>query len=314
MRPVPRRARQGRWPPSPHAFSFSRRPHRCQSDGRRHGRRNLLPNQRGQKAHAFVQETADRRSAMGAGPFRPLLLRFLRTGNPREATRRCSKSKSVPKKLIFKRQPHFPNHLLRIYSDLVLLTLSRRLMCKLLLVLLFVFVFSPLAFSAPGAVRCGKLLDVRSGQMLTDQTVVFDASGTITAVGSSSSAKLPNAVAAIDLSNATCLPGLIDVHTHLTGEPTGNGYASLGISVPREAITGVKNARLTVRAGFTTVRNVGASGYTDIALRDGIDAGDIEGPRMRVSGPALGITGGHCDNNLLPSEFHNKSEGVADGP
>ena len=187
-------------------------------------------------------------------------------------------------------------------------------MPKLLLVLLFLCMLSPLAFSAPGAIRCGKLLDVRSGQMLVDQTVVFDASGTITSVGSSSSTKLPDGVTAIDLSSATCLPGLIDVHTHLTVEPTNNGYAGLGISVPRETVTGVKNARLTLRAGFTTVRNVGASGYTDVALRDGIDAGDIDGPRMRVSGPALGITGGHCDNNLLPSEFHHKAEGVADGP
>jgi imidazolonepropionase-like amidohydrolase len=104
------------------------------------------------------------------------------------------------------------------------------------------------------------------------------------------------------------------VHTHLTGDPASHGYSRLGISVPREAVIGVKNARLTLRAGFTTVRNVGAHGYTDVALRDGIDAGDVEGPRMRVSGPALGITGGHCDNNLLPSEFHYKSDGVADGP
>src|SRR6266550_2248532 len=167
-------------------------------------------------------------------------------------------------------------------------------MRKILLALFLLFILSPLAFSAPGAVRCGKLLDVRSGQMLGDQLVVFDASGTITSVRPFSSTKLPNGVTTIDLSNATCLPGLVDVHTHLTGDPSSHGYPRLGISVPREAVTGVKNARLTLRAG--------------------IDAGDVEGPRMRVSGPALGITGGHCDNNLLPSEFHYKSDGVADGP
>jgi imidazolonepropionase-like amidohydrolase len=183
-----------------------------------------------------------------------------------------------------------------------------------LFALICILSFSAASHAAPGAVRCGKLLDVRSGQMLTDQVVFFDASGTITSVGPSLTSKLPAGVSAIDLSNATCLPGLIDVHTHLTGEPTNNGYTGLGISIPREAVIGVKNARLTLRAGFTTVRNVGASGYTDVALRDGIDAGDVEGPRMRVSGPPLGITGGHCDNNLLPSEFHYKAEGVADGP
>jgi imidazolonepropionase-like amidohydrolase len=180
------------------------------------------------------------------------------------------------------------------------------LLCALCLV--------PLANAAPGAVHCGKLLDVRSGKMLADQVVLFDSSGTITFLGAASSTKLPSGVTPVDLSNATCLPGLIDVHTHLTGDPTNSGYARLGISVPRETVTGVKNARLTLRAGFTTVRNVGASGYTDVALRDGIDAGEIEGPRMRVSGPPLGITGGHCDNNLLPSEYHYKAEGVADGP
>jgi imidazolonepropionase-like amidohydrolase len=176
------------------------------------------------------------------------------------------------------------------------------------------FIFSQFALAAPGAVRCGRLLDVRTGQMLNDQVIVFDDSGTILSVGAAAAAKLPVGATPIDLSNATCLPGLIDVHTHLTTDPSASGYAGLGISVPREAITGVKNARATLRAGFTTVRNVGAGGFTDVALRDAINDGDVIGPRMRVSGPPLGITGGHCDNNLLPFEFRYKEEGVADGP
>jgi imidazolonepropionase-like amidohydrolase len=190
-------------------------------------------------------------------------------------------------------------------------------MRRILLVLSFVILIAlaaPFAFAAPGAVRCGKLLDVHSGRMLTDQIIVFDANGMITAVGPAASTSPTGGVAVHDLSTATCLPGLIDVHTHLTGDPSASGYQGLGISVPREALTGAKNARLTVRAGFTTVRNVGATGYTDVALRDAIDAGDVQGPRMMVSGPPLGITGGHCDNNLLPFEYHYKAEGVADGP
>ena len=187
-------------------------------------------------------------------------------------------------------------------------------MRKTLLALVACLVFVSFASGAPGAVRCGKLLDVRAGHMLSDQVVVFDDSGAITAVGPTAFTKLPAGVSAIDLSSATCLPGLIDVHTHITFDPSANGYAGLGISVPREAVTGVKNARLTVRAGFTTVRNVAATDYTDVAVRDGINDGEIEGPRMLVSGPPLSITGGHCDNNLLPFEYHNKAEGVADGP
>ena len=173
-------------------------------------------------------------------------------------------------------------------------------MRKFLLALILVAALSPLASAAPGAVRCGQLLDVRTGQLLKDQVIVFDADGTITAVGPAGSPLAAGGATTVDLPSATCLPGLIDVHTHLTGDPSHSGYAGLGISVPREAIIGAKNARLTVHAGFTTVRNVGASNYTDVALRDGINAGDVEGPRMFVSGPPLGITGGHCDNNLLP--------------
>jgi imidazolonepropionase-like amidohydrolase len=178
----------------------------------------------------------------------------------------------------------------------------------------FVLCAASTLWAAPGAVRCGKLGDARAGKVLTDQVVVFDEKGTITSVGAAGAATLPKDVTPTDLSALTCLPGLIDVHTHLTADPYMSGYAGLGVSYPREAITGAKNANKTLRAGFTTVRNVGAGGYSDVALRDGIDAGDIPGPRMIVSGPPLGITGGHCDNNLLPFEFHFKDLGVADGP
>src|SRR6266496_3257336 len=160
-------------------------------------------------------------------------------------------------------------------------------------------------------VHAGHLLDVKSGKVLTDQTLVIE-DGRIVSAGLSAEAKIPADAVRIELPNATVLPGLIDAHTHLTMEPKF-GYERLAISVPRETLMGAKNARLTLLAGFTTVRNVGASGYSDVALRDAINAGDVPGPRLLVSGPALSITGGHCDNNMLPSEYHAMSDGVADG-
>ena len=161
-------------------------------------------------------------------------------------------------------------------------------------------------------VHAGKLLDVRSGKTLSDQAIVIDG-GKIVSVGPMAQANRSSGDRLVDLPNATVLPGLTDAHTHLTGNPQDVGPQALSISIPRATLTGARNARLTLEAGFTTVRNVGAEGYSDVALRDAINAGDVPGPRMLVSGPALGITGGHCDENLLPFEYHYSAEGVADG-
>jgi len=165
--------------------------------------------------------------------------------------------------------------------------------------------------SKSAVIHAGHVLDVKTGKLLADQTIVIQ-DGKIVSIGASAEAKAPAGAAVIDLPNATVLPGLIDAHTHLTMDPKF-GYEELGLSLPRETLTGAKNARVTLQAGFTTVRNVGAAGFTDVALRDAINAGDVPGPRMLVSGPPLSITGGHADNNLLPFEYHATSDGVADG-
>jgi imidazolonepropionase-like amidohydrolase len=173
---------------------------------------------------------------------------------------------------------------------------------------------APAAPPAEIAVHAGKVLDVRTGKYAADQ-VIWIEGDRIKAIGSASemSAKIPAGAKTIDLSKYTVLPGLIDCHTHLTMTPYDSGLAGVRISYPRMALTGARNARVTLEAGFTTVRNVGASGYSDIALRDAINAGDVPGPRMLVSGPPLSITGGHGDTNFLAPQFNWSDDGVADG-
>ncbi|MFQ5549230.1 MAG: amidohydrolase family protein [Woeseia sp.] len=162
-------------------------------------------------------------------------------------------------------------------------------------------------------VIAGSMVDVISGRVLSDQVITIEGDR-IAAVGPAGSTVIPRGADVIDLGEATVLPGLIDMHVHLTGDQKAHGYKNLAASTPRNALHGATNAGRTIAAGFTTVRNVGAGGYVDIALRDAINDGDIVGPRMLVSGPALGITGGHCDNNLLPPRYEERSQGVADSP
>jgi imidazolonepropionase-like amidohydrolase len=172
----------------------------------------------------------------------------------------------------------------------------------------------PAARPAEIAIRAGKVLDVRTGKYAADQ-IIWIEGDRIKAIGNAAemSAKVPAGAKTIDLSQSTVLPGLIDCHTHLTMTPYDSGLNGVRISYPRMALAGARNARATLEAGFTTVRNLGASGYSDIALRDAINAGDVPGPRMLVSGPPLSITGGHGDTNFLAPQFNWSDDGVADG-
>jgi imidazolonepropionase-like amidohydrolase len=161
-------------------------------------------------------------------------------------------------------------------------------------------------------IRAGHLLDIRTGKESPDQTIVVTGDA-ITSIGPTpTTPKEPND-REIDLRALTVLPGLIDVHTHLTSDSNYDPYHRLSTSIAASALIGAHNAKVTLDAGFTTVRNVGARGYADVDLRDAINSGLVEGPHMQVSGPPLGITGGHCDENLLPIDFHAQAGGVADG-
>lgn len=160
----------------------------------------------------------------------------------------------------------------------------------------------------------GAILDVEKGALVEDQIIVVEGS-VIASIEDRADVSIPSGAASIDLSGKVLLPGLMDAHTHLLADSDDQGLRGLTVSLPHATIDGVKNAAKTLQAGFTTVRMVGAPGYGDVALRDAIERGEVIGPRLLVSGPPIGITGGHCsDNNILPFEYGDTGMGVADGP
>lgn len=172
---------------------------------------------------------------------------------------------------------------------------------------------STLLAQPDAVIIAGQLLDVRSGKLLANQAILLqqDRVHSIVAAAKLSSAEqnLPRT----DLSGYTVMPGLIDMHVHLTANPAAHGYRRLQQTPARQALFGVSAAEATLNAGFTTVRNLGAGGFADVDLRNAINDGDIAGPRMQVSGPSLCMTGGHCDNNLLPHIYQANADGVANG-
>ncbi|UTW55250.1 amidohydrolase family protein [Kordiimonas sp. SCSIO 12610] len=156
------------------------------------------------------------------------------------------------------------------------------------------------------------MVDIKTGKIVSSPALIIS-NGKIVRIGTQKNLPKPQGMDEVDLTGHTIMPGLMDMHVHLTGDATTPFFVEMGYSLPRQTVVAVKNAKTTLMAGYTTVRNVGAPGYSVIGVRDGINDGDIVGPRIYAAGPSLGITGGHCDNNFLAPELKVKSEGVADG-
>jgi len=165
------------------------------------------------------------------------------------------------------------------------------------------------------AIKAGKLIDVESGKVLTNQVILID-SNIITDIGPG--LPVPKNAQVIDLGNATVLPGLIDCHTHLTSQPSGDYYAAIFRKTPMDyAVLAHIYAKRTLLAGFTSCRDVGAPAFVDVSLRNAINSGDIPGPRLQVATLFIGSTGSHGDINgfspFLDWKLPKEMLGVADG-
>jgi imidazolonepropionase-like amidohydrolase len=176
------------------------------------------------------------------------------------------------------------------------------------------------AASAPAAaetvvVTADRMIDVLTGRVVERPVVVITDGRIASVVGEGTSRPaIPSGARRIDLPGKTILPGLIDMHVHLDSNPRYGGYTGLQFTDQFWTAQGVGNARAMVEAGFTTVRNVGSDNYADVAYKQAIDEGLMQGPRIVPAAHALGATGGHCDQTYLPPSFAARGKAVGDGP
>ena len=181
-------------------------------------------------------------------------------------------------------------------------------------------VFAALAASASAhavtVVTAAHMLDPARGVTVDNPVVVIGDNGRVVSLSSGNAARpqIPADAKRIDMGDATILPGLIDMHVHLTSDPTLSGYQGLEYTDNFWTVVGVANAKKTVEAGFTTVRMVGSANYDDVALKQGIDHGYVEGPRIVPATYAIGVTGGHCDATEFPPSVTVPSPQIANSP
>lgn len=171
------------------------------------------------------------------------------------------------------------------------------------------------ATAKTSVVTAARMLDVEKGVLLPEPVIVVT-DGRIAAVVTRGGARpvIPEGAERIDLGDATLVPGLIDMHVHLTSNAVYGGYTGLQFTDSFWIAQGVGNAERTLRAGFTTVRNVGSSGYGDVGIKQAIDGGWVTGPRIVPAAYALGATGGHCDETFLPPSYKAVSPAMGDSP
>jgi len=190
---------------------------------------------------------------------------------------------------------------------------------KKVLLLTFVLIMVQISLHAQvksiTIIKAGKLIDTETGRVLTNQMILVE-DDKIKQVGVN--LRIPAGATVIDLSKSTVMPGFIDTHVHLTGEPGGNYYDEIfRKSFVDSAILSHIYAKKTLDAGFTAVRNVGAEGFVDVALRNAINEGKIPGPRMQAATYYIGSTGSHGDLNgfspWLTSRMPDEMSGIADG-
>src|ERR1700686_1503571 len=167
--------------------------------------------------------------------------------------------------------------------------------------------------------KAARLFDGKSNSLVTPGLVIMT-DGKISAAGTN--AAVPAGAEVIDLGDVTLLPGFIDAHTHLTGMYTADykqaALDSLQKTIAEQTLDSISNAKVTLMAGFTTVRDVGSHDFIDVGLRNAIRNGKVPGPRMLVSVHAIGSTGGHCDETGYRSGVFGHEtgpeQGVANGP
>jgi imidazolonepropionase-like amidohydrolase len=171
--------------------------------------------------------------------------------------------------------------------------------------------------TAATVITADRMLDVKTGRYIDNPAILVGDDGRIAQIGSLASMQLPAGTKHIAMPGETLLPGLIDMHVHLNSFAEIGGYQGLKYTDSFWATIGPVNARKTIEAGFTTVRNVGSPDFDDVALEEAIDGGWVEGPRIVPATYLLGATGGHCDdtNGLPPSLGGDKNApGIITGP